>query len=63
MEIMVINHLVLALSAGRIIDGGGMACDSAGAVIPNSRERKCSGWRDTGVGDPLPPIGTSVIEP
>ena len=51
------------LSARRTIGGGRMACGSAGAVIPNPRKRKCSGWTDTWVGDPLSSIGTSVIEP
>ena len=64
MEIIVKNRLIPALSAGRITGGDATAVDgSADDVIQNPRKRKCSGWTDTWVGDPLSSIGTSVIEP
>ena len=64
MGLMIKNRLIPAPSAGRITGGAVTVVDgSAGAVIRNLKERSYSGPTDTGVGDPLPPIGTSVIEP
>jgi len=64
MELMIKNRLIPAPSAGRITGGAVTVLDgSAVDVILNPRERNYSGWTDMGVGDPSPPIRTSIIKP
>ena len=61
-KIMLINRRIPAMSATWITGGGRTASGSADSVIRNPRGKNYSGWKDTGVGDPLAPIGISSIE-
>ena len=60
---MVINRLTLVLSAGQTIGGGITVSGNAGAVIRNLKESYYFTLIRVLGGDPLPPIGISVIEP
>jgi len=62
-KIMLINRRIPVMSATWITGGGRTASGSADSVIRNPMGRNYSGWKDTGVGDPPTPIGTSLIEP
>ena len=60
---MEINRLTFVLSVGQITGGGITVSGNADDVIRTPRERNYLGWTDTGMGDPIPPTRTSVIEP